>query len=595
MLGEGGMARVYRAIQRGFDRPVALKIISSTLAAEKEFGRRFIREAKIVGGLSNAHIVPVYDVGEHDGVYYLAMELLSGGDLRARIDAGLDHKSALDIIYQLAQALKYAHAGGFIHRDVKPDNVLFRDSSTAVLTDFGIARTTDDSADHTQITQVSSVIGSPAYMSPEQALGKPLDARSDIFSLGILLYEMLTGDLPFKGSNVAEISLQHAQDNVPALPLELQPLQDFVSRMLAYDRNNRVSSCDEVLEFIATLTAREGEYSKVAIDPNATLAAPIAAATTTQAIPTSRSRYRPAAIAAVLIVAGTSAYLAKDSFITFFNPDDSDAAIVQPGLAGTGINQEQHSQQGTGVETAPGDRDSIIQGGSTPDSETTASDLAVTDDVNPPGADEFFAFTEAVTSPDSNDALKFMERFPQGVLADIVRTKVSGDSETVADLTSRAQAGDARAQFVLSELYDTGWVVEQDRSRALSLASQSANSLSPFSQYHYAMLLLAENASDAQKRDGLQMLEASAQQGFFLAQTVLANYLFEGRLVGRDEPKSLRLLELAGAQGDRNALFNLGRIFDSGLGNQPPQPDVARGYFERAKALGHPNAANFLQ
>lgn len=586
------MARVYRAIQRGFDRPVALKIISSTLAAEKEFGQRFIREAKIVGGLSNAHIVPVYDVGEHDGVYYLAMELLSGGDLRARIDAGLNHKTAIDIISQLAQALKYAHASGFIHRDVKPDNVLFRDSNTAVLTDFGIARTTDDNANHTQITQVSSVIGSPAYMSPEQALGKPLDARSDIFSLGILLYEMLTGNLPFNGNNVAEISLQHAQDSVPSLPPELRPLQDFVSRMLAYDRSNRVSSCDEVLEFIATLTSREGEYSNSAFDPNATLAAPATTAATTQAISTPRNRYRPAAIAAIFLLVGTAVYLAKDKFI---NPEDPEPVIVQPDVAATGAAEPQPSQRVTEAETAPGDRDSSGQTGNTPDIETTTSDLAVVDSVSPPRADEFFAFTEAVTSPDSNDELRFIERFPQGVLADIVRTKVSGDSESVAGLITRAQDGDARAQFVLSELYDTGWVVEQDKARALALASQSATSQSPFSQYHYAMLLLADSGSDAQKRDGLQMLEQAAQQGFFLAQTVLANYLFEGRLTGRDEPKSLRLLELAGAQGDRNALFNLGRIYDSGLGNQPPQPDVARGYFERAKALGHRDAANFLQ
>ncbi|MDQ7050530.1 MAG: serine/threonine-protein kinase [Enterobacterales bacterium] len=183
-LGIGGQATVYLAIQKGFDREVALKVMSPALAADPSFGERFIREAKIVAQLSHDRIVTVYDVGKSDNFYYLAMEYMRGEELKSKISQGLKAKDALQIIAKLAKALHFAHQKGYIHRDVKSENILFNDDDQPVLTDFGIAKASNSS---TQMTQTGKLIGTPEYMSPEQCRGKDLDGRSDLYSLGIIL------------------------------------------------------------------------------------------------------------------------------------------------------------------------------------------------------------------------------------------------------------------------------------------------------------------------------------------------------------------------------------------------------------------------
>lgn len=251
-LGVGGQATVYLAIQQGFDREVALKVMSPALAADPTFGERFIREAKIVATLSHSRIVTVYDVGESGSFYYLAMEYMRGQELKTRIANGMKTKDALVIIAKLAQALHFAHGKGYIHRDVKSENILFDEDNQPVLTDFGIAKASNSS---TQMTQTGKLIGTPEYMSPEQCRGKQLDGRSDLYSLGIILYEMLTRKVPFTGEDSVSVCIQHVTKPVPKLPARLNHLQWMIDSLLAKDPANRFQTGKELAEAIQSFVS----------------------------------------------------------------------------------------------------------------------------------------------------------------------------------------------------------------------------------------------------------------------------------------------------------------------------------------------------
>ena len=242
-LGVGGQATVYLAIQEGFEREVALKVMSPALAADPSFGERFLREAKIVAKLSHARIVTVYDVGESGSFYYLAMEYMRGTDLKLLIAKGIKNKDALLIVAKLAQALHFAHQKGYIHRDVKSENILFDDDKQPVLTDFGIAKASNSS---TQMTQTGKLIGTPEYMSPEQCRGKALDGRSDLYSLGIILFEMLTRKVPFTGEDSVSVCIKHVTKPVPLLPARLNHLQWLIDGLLAKNPDDRYQNGKEL-------------------------------------------------------------------------------------------------------------------------------------------------------------------------------------------------------------------------------------------------------------------------------------------------------------------------------------------------------------
>jgi len=221
-LGQGAMGLVYKAKDPLIDRTVAIKTISLNLALEEkeEYEARFYQEAKAAGRLSHPNIVTIYDVGKSGDVAYIAMEFLQGRELRDILneDSHLPVDQVLDIVMQVAQGLAYAHEHGIVHRDVKPSNIMVIRDGHVKITDFGIARMAS-SAVH---TQTGMVLGSPKYMSPEQVMGKAIDQRSDIFSLGVMLYEMLTGQAPFNGENVNAIMYQ-TLNAVPAPPSTLNP------------------------------------------------------------------------------------------------------------------------------------------------------------------------------------------------------------------------------------------------------------------------------------------------------------------------------------------------------------------------------------
>jgi serine/threonine protein kinase len=248
LLGKGGMAAVYLAIQESLDRPVALKVLTDP--DSPEFSERFVNEGRIIASLVHGNIITVHDVGIAEGLHYISMEYVDGGDLRTRIADGQSPEVALDLAARIADCLGFAHRKGVIHRDLKPANILFRRDGTPLLTDFGIAKNQRLDSD---LTATGRIVGTPRYMSPEQALGKAVDGRSDLYSLGVVLYEMLTGEPPYRGDSEVDTILKHLNNPVPALPAACLRYQPLLERMLAKDPAARFADAGELLESLAAL------------------------------------------------------------------------------------------------------------------------------------------------------------------------------------------------------------------------------------------------------------------------------------------------------------------------------------------------------
>ena len=260
VLGAGGMAEVYQARDGQLGRNVAIKVVNESLAGSPELLRRFEQEARIAGSLNHPHIVAVYDFGTHEGAPYVVTELLEGESLRRRLDRGrIPLATALDWGAQLAQGLAAAHRRGVVHRDVKPDNVFVTPGGQVKLLDFGIAKLVEDVRagprgllDPTltpkgEFTRTGSVLGTPGYMSPEQVRGEPLDARSDIFSLGAVLHEMLSGQRAFPGAGVVESGYAILNGNPPSLPSSVPPsVGQVVQRCLEKEPESRFQTAADL-------------------------------------------------------------------------------------------------------------------------------------------------------------------------------------------------------------------------------------------------------------------------------------------------------------------------------------------------------------
>jgi tRNA A-37 threonylcarbamoyl transferase component Bud32 len=250
-VGSGGMADVFLAHDEVLDRDVALKLLKDQYADDEEFVERFKREAQSAAALSHPNIVSIFDRGEsEDGTYYIAMEYLPGGTLKDRIlkRGALPPQVAAEVALQTAEALQAAHKRGIIHRDIKPRNILITDSGHVKVTDFGIAR----AADATTTSHLGDILGTAKYMSPEQAMGEPVGAASDLYSLGVVLYEMLTGRVPFEAETPADVSVKHADGLLPN-PREVNPevpeaMDALVMRLLASDPGDRYGSASELIE-----------------------------------------------------------------------------------------------------------------------------------------------------------------------------------------------------------------------------------------------------------------------------------------------------------------------------------------------------------
>ena len=250
-IGEGGMAVVYKAKDRLLNRYVAIKILRPEFVKDEQFVENFRKESQAAAGLSHPNIVNVYDVGKEGNIHFIVMELIDGKPLSQVIDekGRLDYKEAISIARQVASALSLAHKNQIIHRDVKPHNILITSTGTAKLADFGIARAVSKAS----IAEGSEkIMGSVHYFSPEQARGAYVDERSDIYSLGIVLYEMLTGKVPFDGDNPISIALMHINDPMPSVSSQVPGIPPQLEKVIekATDKyqSNRYKTADEMIE-----------------------------------------------------------------------------------------------------------------------------------------------------------------------------------------------------------------------------------------------------------------------------------------------------------------------------------------------------------
>ena len=242
-LAQGGMASVYLATQTSLNRVVALKFLREF--NDQSHQQRFLSESRIIASLNHRNIITIHDVGEFDGQAFLSMEFYEGSDLEARIAEGpLDACDALEVAASIGDALGFAHDHGIVHRDVKPGNILFHKDGTSVLTDFGIAT---DMAVDSKLTAIGTAIGTPTYVSPEQVQGNPTDGRSDIYSLGIVLYEMLVGAPPFQAASAIETMAAQVSLPAPHLPDELSNYQLVLDRMIAKRKEDRFATAQEMV------------------------------------------------------------------------------------------------------------------------------------------------------------------------------------------------------------------------------------------------------------------------------------------------------------------------------------------------------------
>ena len=265
-IGEGGMANVYLGYDTILDRNVAIKVLRGDLSNDEKFVRRFQREALSASSLAHPNIVEMYDVGEDDGLYYIVMEYVDGKTLKQLLKrrGNLTLSEAIDIMLQLTDGMMHAHNSYIIHRDLKPQNIMIRDDGQIKITDFGIAMALNS----TQLTQTNSVMGSVHYLPPEQASGKGSTIKSDIYSMGIIFYELLSGSLPFRGDNAVEIALKHMREPLPSLrdenSLIPQSIENIITKATAKNPKNRYedvkSMHDDLLTALDDSRMNEAPY-----------------------------------------------------------------------------------------------------------------------------------------------------------------------------------------------------------------------------------------------------------------------------------------------------------------------------------------------
>ena len=250
LIGQGAMSRVYLAERIADGITVVLKIMDGTLSEDNESVKRFIQEAQLVSELDSKYVVKIFEQGFTNRYGYMAMEFFSRGDLKQRVDHGISTKAAYLNILNIARGLEVIHGGGIIHRDLKPANIMFRADDSLALADFGISKRMDQTS---ELTAVGAVLGTPYYMSPEQMRTEPVDHRADLYSAGVIFFEMLTGARPFEGETLTEVVLKHINEDVPPMAPEFRPFEPIIHKLMAKDPNRRYQSATELVTALKAL------------------------------------------------------------------------------------------------------------------------------------------------------------------------------------------------------------------------------------------------------------------------------------------------------------------------------------------------------
>ena len=311
-LGRGGMATVYRAFDPSFDREVAIKVLPREMMHDPQFRVRFEREIKMVAGLEHPSIVPVYDVGDEDGQPYFVMRYMMGGSLSGLIEKGkLSIQDTARVVERIAQGLAYAHKKGIVHRDLKPDNILFDNNGDPFISDFGIAKLAESTSNLTG----SGVIGTPAYMSPEQAQGNEIDGRSDVYGLGVIVFQMLSGHQPYDADTPMGVVVKHITEPVPDI-LKTTPglpheVDDVIKSSMAKDRNKRYPTAIELAKALNLIAF--GHEGNITLNSNTGLRSGLYKNPATQ---TSRTKTGLAVVGVVLLVAIVGFFLLRNQLFT---------------------------------------------------------------------------------------------------------------------------------------------------------------------------------------------------------------------------------------------------------------------------------------
>jgi serine/threonine protein kinase len=322
LVGSGGMSNVFRAHDRLLERTVALKILHEQYTRDEDYVERFRREARAVAQLAHPNIVTVIDRGEQEGRQFIVFEYVDGENVKELLNRGpLEAREAIRLALQVARALSFAHERGLVHRDVKPQNVLLNEDGQAKVTDFGIARSLDVHG----VTQTGTVLGTSDYIAPEQARGQKVDPKTDIYSLGVVLYELLSGEVPFSGDNFVAVAMRHVNDPVPSV-LDRRPdcpvrLGLAIQRAMSKDPEDRFESMgDFVVELEACLAEIEGRS-----DEGATMIVPAPRRPRLK-----RSRELPVAVMPLVLAALVVALVVLGAFLLF---RDGGGGSLLPGVA----------------------------------------------------------------------------------------------------------------------------------------------------------------------------------------------------------------------------------------------------------------------
>ena len=251
MIGEGGMSKIYLAEREEDNRPIVLKILELEKIQDISLIRRFTREAELIADLNSPHVVNIYEYGFSNEFGFIAMEFFTRGDLQQRLKVGITLELAQTYIYNIALGLQAIHEIGVVHRDLKPANIMFRSDDSMAIGDFGISKALYS---NTALTAVGTVIGTAHYMSPEQGEGKPVEIRTDIYSAGVILFELLSGKRPYKGSSTASLIYKHVYADIPKLPDDLIQFQEIIERLLAKNPDDRYQSATEFIKALEAPT-----------------------------------------------------------------------------------------------------------------------------------------------------------------------------------------------------------------------------------------------------------------------------------------------------------------------------------------------------